>query len=158
MHEIVEGKNTKPSQVYFDKLAMAICGAVQDISRESHSTRFCKVTQVDRFPWASSSAELQWNPPVSKVLATQHQDYLRDGESWMEVLTDVQDLLGDRQTASWRSERSNFIYEKVAALVPWDLERVQVSKVPRARLAPYDIGWTHRGCCLLHSDGEIGFE
>ena len=92
VHEIVEGKNTKPSQVYLDKLAMAICGAVQDVPRESQSTRFCKVTQVDRFPWASSSAELQLNPPVSKVLATQHQDYLRDGESWMEVLADVQDI------------------------------------------------------------------
>ena len=66
--------------------------------------------------------------------------------------------MSDRQAATWRIDPDHSIYEKVSSLVSWDHLRVQVHNVPTSRLAPYDISWTHRGCCLQHSDGEVGFE
>ena len=141
-HKTVEGKNITPPPVYSDQLAMSICGATQDVARETQGMRFCKAAQADRFPLVNASAKTRWNPPAPRALAAQYQDYLRDGESPMELLSDTQSVVSKRQAATWRIELNYPIFEKATLLVPRRPERAQATKLPKARHAPRDSGWT----------------
>ena len=53
---------------------------------------------------------------------------------------------------------SDPLYAKVEELIPWELERVQVSWTPASRRFPSDFAYTHRGAALLLTNGQILIE
>eukprot|EP00971_Amphidinium_carterae_P278754 5533808-Amphidinium_carterae.1 len=85
-------------------------------------------------------------------------DINRDEQQWKSVLKALEDLLRDRSQISWEPPSDHPLGQRLRELIPWQLERLQVVKLPKQRRFPTDVPWLHRGCALLHVDETITLE
>ena len=116
--------------------------------RERGDTRFLSSPS-----WSSSSA---W---LSESLSPPSQVYFlspsNDEAAWRETLEAAKQFMGTRIGSAWVSSSTN-LYNMVQNLTPWELCRVQVSRLPKRRRLPLDIGdHKHRACILMQADGNV---
>ena len=79
----------------------------------------------------------------------------RAAPAWREALDAAKSYLGGRSGSLW-VEPTSALYALVSGLVPWEILKVQVAKVPKRRRLPYEIGsFHHRACVLLYDRGDI---
>ncbi|CAE7242540.1 RE1 [Symbiodinium natans] len=168
------GDIARKAQVYTDQLARAcVRGLIRGLTRLGDE-RWCKnyLSQADMphsdSTWTSEvnygdsleNFEAQWEPPGEHVAGVYFLDINRHVESWRPLLKEAEGRLQNITTSTITLKPSPFV-EKVRALVPWDLQRVQLSKAPKQRRLPDEVlmnGAKHRGAALWCNDEEIRLE
>ena len=135
--------------------------------------RFCTGLQAEalvldsrRFAFSNTSTSTRnAYPSEAHTLAVgtqdntgQFPDIVRDEKTWRKLLEDVADLMQNQSAPSWTVFEGHPIRARVAAYVPWQLERVQVYKTPKQRRMPTDIPYTLRATIGLCSDDSIIIE
>ncbi len=70
-------------------------------------------------------------------LRARYKDAVRNLDAWRGAFDAAYQVVGERQTsAAWRAPKDSEVYKRVADLVPWELDHVQVSKNPRCGSRP----------------------
>ena len=102
----------------------------------------------------------QWSPnrfdpaPV-EVFFAQPSD---DEPTWRAILNEVEQIFRRGAARSLVLQPGHDLYDKIAALVPWELSRIQVAAKPMTRRQPRDLPHTHRGSILLFNDEVVEIE
>ena len=97
---------------------------------------------------------LQWSP--TKVdFPVFDMDYNKDTKAWQPILEKFQEIANQRATPGWELSVHDPLCEKIKALVPWEILKIQISKTPKARRQPLDVPFRHRAAILLKADGDI---
>ena len=99
-----------------------------------------------------------WLPPGEPLSEIYFLDISRHEDSWKPLLEEAVSRLQNMTTSNLKP--SPFL-ERVKALVPWKLQRVQIFRAPKQRRLPIEVSQEatqHRGAALLYNDGTIGFE
>ena len=50
------------------------------------------------------------------------------------------------------------LHSTICQLVPWEIARIEIARVPTQRRFPIDITYTHRGAAIEYQDGNISIE
>ena len=108
-------------------------------------------------------AEAQKRNPARFMKKDTHETYYMkpnmDKEAWRSILDELEQRFENAHKRTYDLNRSDPMYLKVAELVPWSLEKVQVASTPAARRFPaLKVPFTHRGAALKMSDGSICLE
>ncbi|CAE7226683.1 unnamed protein product [Symbiodinium sp. CCMP2592] len=117
----------------------------------------CDVHHDD--PW--ENFDLLWEPPGEpQTSSVFFLDISRQEESWKPLLQEAEQRLKNLATNGVTLKPSPYL-ERVKALVPWKLQRVQIFRAPKQRRLPAEVsqeGTQHRGAALMHNDDTIVFE
>ena len=97
--------------------------------------------------------ELLWEPPGEPEASVFFLDITRHEESWRPLLEEAEQRLKPLTTNGVTLKPSPYM-EKVKALVPWKIRRVQIFRAPKQRRLPTEVsqeGTQHRGAALLQN-------
>ena len=70
----------------------------------------------------------------------------------------VQDTLRTSSVKQITLTEGTDLYQTVTNLIPWEMTKVQIARVPAARRLPTNFPYTHRAGIFLHSDDTITVE
>jgi len=170
-HEKVEGVNTKASQEYTDSFCHCVLEYLQRVAYRRNPHRFNLVRMCNhvfatgmrwsvlKSDWVPSQPDTAWMPAgCQEAHVVLYLDANRDTHEWGLVLDQAEHTVQSTSLPSWDIPAGHEIYHRVQQLVPWDLARIQVAKLPRSRRYPSDIPFTHRGVALMYNDGEVRVE
>ena len=170
-HELVEGINTKWSQRYTPEFCHKILTYLQILAARRNPLRFTPVRNCSHLlksgkrwnvlqsDWVPSVTDTVWQAPG--VCSAHHVLYLdanRDTHEWGLLLDLANHSVQSSSLQTWEPPADHQVRVRVQELVPWELDRVQVVKLPRSRRLPTDIPIVHRGAALLFNDGEVRIE
>ena len=127
----LEGQRVTDSQVYPEKMVRAMLRVLRAEARLRDALRFSKPQCV------------MYAKPVS------------DEAGWRGALEKVTQLFGTTSTKSINLRKDQQLYQEIAALVPWEITRIQVAMTPTLRRMPRDIAFTHRCSAILYVDNTI---
>ena len=88
-------------------------------------------------------------------------DVNRHEDSWLPLLQEVDQQLQGKVRPDKVIPLNTPFGEQLKALVPWQLQRIQVCRTPVQRRLPLDVlqaGAQHRGAALWLSDGSVKVE
>ncbi|MEE2629151.1 MAG: hypothetical protein VX670_11880, partial [Candidatus Latescibacterota bacterium] len=74
--------------------------------------------------------------------------YYLDANMDVALWGDILQAADEVARPGWTVPSDHPVFRLITDVVPWELERVQVYKLPKARREANDIPWTHRGCAL----------
>jgi len=170
-HELVEGTNTKGSQEYPDPFCHRVLRYLQLVAYRRNPVRFNPVRlcnhilasgehwTVLKSDWVTAATDSAWMPPgCQEAHSVLYLDANRDIQEWTLVLDQADQTVQSSSLSTWEPPTAHEIYRRVQQLVPWELAKIQVAKVPRSRRFPTDFPYTHRGVALMYSDGEVRIE
>ena len=98
------------------------------------------------------AAETQETPPRDLLGLDTNEN------AWKNILQDVQDVMQNTSTPGWTLLEGHPLRARIAALVPWDLQRVQAYRTPKQRRMPTDIPYTLRATIGLCGDDTLLLE
>ena len=127
----LEGQRVTDSQVYPEKMVRAMLRVLRAEARLRDPLRFSKPQCV------------LYAKPVS------------DEAGWRGALEKVAQMFGTTSTKSINLRKDQQLYQEIAALVPWEITRIQVAMTPTLRRMPRDIAFTHRCSAILYVDNTI---
>ena len=183
-HEPCLGGNARPAQEYTPALAQAFVRGLIASLTDDGDERWCLgQASTSSSSWIADMSHTcddlhkvprdhwhqEWQPPgddgddnllfdKAEVLFL---DVTRQEHSWRPLLAEVQDKLEGRTTPSFLVLPKSDLHDKIQALVPWKLIRVQLFRAPKQRRLPDEVlrdGATHRMAALLHNDGSMRIE
>jgi len=158
-HDKVAGKETNRSGVYTDTLACVILGTLCDIVKETEPFRFVEQQKVHICKWAPDGPAYEHYPPnTCNKHSVLYLDCSKEVKPWTTVLERAASIVGSSSVPNLDLTSNQDFCDMIKHLVPWELQRVQVSKAPKARRAPWDIPWTHRVTCIWYNDDSIAVE
>eukprot|EP00971_Amphidinium_carterae_P301014 5981063-Amphidinium_carterae.1 len=111
-------------------------------------------THVDLRALHPSSSQETGQTQTHACLAA-WQDVVQDHSAWMPVMQEVRKAAEERALATWQVAEGSHLWQLLTPLIPWRLERVNVSKQPKRKRAPSEIPFLHRGMCLLTPDNNL---
>ncbi|CAE7442520.1 unnamed protein product [Symbiodinium natans] len=172
--QCIGGNVAKKAQVYTNQLARACIRGLKQGLRRLGDERWNKnyLTESDLpgepLVWTGDinhgdtpeDFELHWEPPGELKVDIYFLDINRHTESWQPLLREAEGRFKNITTNTITLKPSPF-FEKVKSLVPWTLQRVQLSKAPKQRRLPDEVlmnGAKHRGAALWCNDDEIRLE
>ena len=127
----LEGQRVTDSQVYPEKMVRAMLRVLRDEARRRDPLRFTKPAVVC------------------------YAKPLDDEARWRAALDTVRQTFGTTSTRSINLRKDQPLYQEVAALVPWEIVRIQIAATPTLRRMPRDIPFTHRCSTLLYVDNTV---
>ena len=127
----LEGQRVTDSQVYPAKMVRTMLRVLRAEARSRDPLRFSKPKCV------------MYAKPVA------------DEAGWRGALEKVAQLFGTTSTKSINLRKDQQLYQEIAALVPWEITRIQVAMTPTLRRMPRDIAFTHRCSAILYVDNTI---
>ena len=131
----VEGADTQRSGEYCQGLVNAILRGLHREAKQRNPARFHKVKEV------------------------YYVRPLQDPRRWKALLDQLDRRFDNTRTRTFDLNKTDPVYEELCALVPWTIEKVQVSLTPAARRWPgFKIPFTHRGAGLKMADGRVIIE
>ena len=131
----VQGKDTKPSQVYPQKLVDALLHLYHDYIRAQDVTRF----------------------PLHQALAT-FQSPVSDLAAWDPIVTMLERSFGTSSTRPFYVDVDSDVGKNIGDLLGMNLARVQCVQTPTQRRLPLDFPFTVRSAFLLCADGSRSVE
>ena len=159
-HEPSVGGNAKRAQVYTLELADAICEVVKQFEQE-HSVHAVMAVRppIPRHRWVPRCCDGEWIPPGDyPIVDAFYMDVDREPNAWKETLDAAERYHGARGTSTISVPDGHELYQQVQRLCPWDIARVQVAHLPKARRLPTDIAYTHRAAVFKCNDDTIEVE
>ena len=138
-HEKVEGSNTSLSAQYPPDLADEIVRTYLEVCRE------------EDFGLAHD-----WS-----CLETRNVHYVdvnRAEDSWRPLLAQAEEVLARRVQSNCFIDPSSDLYKKIMKLVPWQIENIQISHLPKAKRIRPGLEQCHRCSVLLQNDNQIIIE
>ena len=81
-----------------------------------------------------------------------------DEQLWSPILDELERRFGNTSKRPYNIATSDPIYRDIENLIPWQLERVQVTWTPSVRRFPTEFAYTHRGAVLRLANGKILIE
>ena len=159
-HETVEGGNTKDSQEYTEAWADVVLTWLSGEAQRRDARRFCERIQVYAVNWVPSCSDYDWQPPghVQRPHQVLYLDAVRDVSAWLPALEQATKMMENTSTTAAVVGRTQPIFQEIQKLVPWEITRVQLVKLPKARRLTGDILCTHRGALLQSNSGELWVE
>lgn len=128
------GKEVGLSAHYPTKLCQAILRAIRYEAKKKWPHRFLKTNQV------------------------YYQEPVQDPAAWGEVLQMTKRIFDTTTAKALNLSDTDNLYGKISELVPWEIVRIQLTKMPMVRRIPKDLLFTHRGAALEYNDGSIDIE
>ena len=161
-HVTAQGKETKHTQVYPEKMCRNLLRAIREHAQRLYPNRFApgqsrsdKIRRCLASGWVRSSAEGEWQSPMLESHATFYVE-ARPPKFWERILEDVDIFLNSNATRQHILAPGEAMYKDISVGLPgWRLEKVQLGRVPKARRSPMDVPWTHRACALLLNSGKV---
>ena len=130
----IEGRETEASGHYCDGLVDAILRGLAKEAQVRDPARFVKANQAF-------------------YVQPSHNEQL-----WGNILDELEHRFENTHKRPYNMFPSDPLYGEIEKLIPWKLERVQVTWTPQARRWPTDIPFTHRGAVLKTTAGKILLE
>ena len=131
----VQGKNTKPSQVYPQKLVEALLYLYHDYIRNKGVTRL----------------------PLHQALAT-FQSPVSDLGAWDPIVTMLERSFGTSSTRPFYVDVDSDVGKNIGDLLRMNLTRIQCVQTPTQRRLLLDFPFTVRSAFLLYADGARSVE
>lgn len=150
-HDTIEGTlETMLSGVYSGELANCICDAVVRIkSQTSGHIYYIEDLHYDlKYPW---SDELM-------VHESYYLDAVQDEIMWIPLLDRAAQILEGQSNPSYDLEMPSSLWNDIQSLVPWRLQTIQVSKLPKANRLAWHQPATHRCSVLWLTNDRISIE
>ena len=158
-HRTIQGKLTRDSQTYPPEFAKAVLQFVREQARIRDPMRFLSRPVRRAFRRVAESNRREntiWKTDGGTEVF--YLDASTDPGTWGSILEAASKVVESQGSAGWVVPQDHEVYRKIRSAVPWDLKRVQVYKLPKARREMSDLAWTHRGCAQLRTDGSITVE
>jgi hypothetical protein len=156
-HHPVQGKDTQPSQSYTPQLGHSLLSSIRHEAWLREPKRFVLTDRHTKFAQALAVADDTWSPPFD-TFDVCYLDANRHVEDWRPVIEEAWRIIAPRAAPAWEPEAGHPLLDAIQALVPWDLQRIQVVKTPKSRRIPVDIPVVHRGAALMYNDDSIFVE
>ncbi|CAK8998303.1 Putative RNA pseudouridine synthase [Durusdinium trenchii] len=131
----LEGANVTRSQEYPTEMVEALLKALQKEARRWSAHRF--------------------EPTPKEVFFAQPTD---DEPTWRRLLEEVDQVFRRGSARSLTLQPGHDLYDRISALIPWEIGRIQIASKPVTRRQPGELPHTHRGNILLHNDDTISIE
>jgi len=150
-HQPIEGAlETMLSGVYSQELANCICDAVVRIkSQTSGHIYYIEDLHYDRpYPWSD-----EMRPHEAYYL-----DAVQDEVMWRPMLDRAAQILEQQSNPNYNLEMQSSLWKDIQVLVPWRLQTIQVSKLPKAKRLAWHQPATHRCSVLWQMDDRISIE
>ena len=81
---------------------------------------------------------------------------MKDAEAWRPLLEEAEKKIANQSAVFANIPPTSPFFEKVRLLVPWEIQRIQIYKVPKSRR--YVEGCKHRGVVMWAKDCKIEIE
>ena len=160
-HEAIEGQNTNLSGGYPDDLCRAILEALRSIAHTRDPYRFTETRPLHPFAWNVKICENTWVPPGAHVNSHDvfYLDVNKDVSVWEPLLIEAGKILQSRPgLPAVDLVEGDSLWTRISTLVPWEVTRVQLAKLPKTRRLPTGLMATHRCAVLIDNEGEIFIE
>ena len=128
----VQGRRTRPSQEYPDRLVHAVLEQLTAWIRQKDPARF---NLYETFPTSQPSQDLS---------------------SWTPIMDHITETFQDTSKRPYYLDTSTDMGKTIADLFRMDLERIQVVWAPTTRrlATGYDFPYTHKGALIQYADGS----
>ena len=153
-HGEVMGGSSQISQVYTTELAQAVIRGLCESLEAEGDERF----QANYVNHDIAGHDLCHDVGEFSVFFL---DVNRHEDSWLPLLQEVDQQLQGKVRPDKVIPLNTPFGEQLKALVPWQLQRIQVCRTPVQRRLPLDVlqaGAQHRGAALWLSDGSVKVE
>ena len=138
-------------------LAHTILQGIRRVVRSFDPTRFEE--RKSRPRRSVACGEWDRNLTSTKYQEVYYLDFTKDHMVWRQILDQVQELFRTSSVKQLTLTEDNDIYQNITKIIPWEMTRIQVARVPAARRLPhYDKRYTHRAGIFLHNDDTITVE
>ena len=150
-HQQMEGAlETMLSGVYSQELANCVCDAVVRIkSQTSGHIYYIEDLNYDRrYPWCDEMSAHE----------AYYLDAVQDEVMWRPMLDRAAQILEQQSNPNYHLEMQSSLWKDIQVLVPWRLQTIQVSKLPKAKRLAWHQPATHRCSVLWLMDDRIMIE
>ena len=145
----MHGDETQPSQEYPEQLCREFLAELrQALDEETHL-----------MGTVEDNEHIEWDGRTHHVVNTAgHGSFLdinRDEDEWRSVLVLVSEHLLKASVMSQNIALDGELAHQIKRLVPWELTKITIARMPKANRAEWDGTWRHRATVLQFNDEKL---